>query len=369
MEEVQCTVIGAGVIGLAIARALARDGCAVMILERETRIGTQISARNSEVIHAGIYYEPGSLKALTCVRGRELIYRYCHDKNISYRRCGKLIVAASEEQLTQLRNLDTRARQNGVGDLQWLERAAATRLEPALACAAALLSPSTGIIDSDSYMLALLADAEAGGAQIAYGTHVSSLRPTTDGVEVTVAADSAPALRSRVVINSAGLGADGVAHSISDFPRQFIPRVHHVKGSYFTLAGAAPFERLIYPLPDAGGLGVHMTLDLQSNVRFGPDVEWISGLDYAVAPQRSAKFYPAIRRYWPGLADGQLQAGYAGIRPKLSGPGESAADFCISDPAMHGVMGIINLFGVESPGLTASLALAEVVAARVEEQL
>ena len=367
MHDVECTVIGAGVIGLAIARALARDGRGVVILEREKQFGSQISSRNSEVIHAGIYYESGTRKARSCVLGRELLYRYCMQRNISYQRCGKFIVASSEQQVEQLLTLEANARRNGVVDLEWLDGPQAIRREPALACKAALASPSTGIIDSHAYMMSLLADGEAWGADIVYGASASRLTPTPEGVEISLSLEAQPNLRSRFVINSAGLDAVRVAQSIEGFPPEHIPPIRYAKGSYFSLVGPAPFRRLIYPLPEAGGLGIHMTLDLAGQARFGPDMEWVASPDYAVDPSRAARFYPAIRHYWPGLADGRLQPGYAGIRPKLSGPGQSAADFCISGPAAHGMAGVINLYGIESPGITASLALADDVAMLVKE--
>ena len=365
MNEVDCIVIGAGVIGLAAAREFARAGRTVMILERERQFGEHTSSRNSEVIHAGIYYRQGSLKARTCVSGRELLYRYCGERGVAHRRCGKFIVAASEDQLTQLHAIESQARGNGVFDLEWLDGAQARRREPALSCEAALSSPSTGIIDSHAFMLSLLADAEAHGADIAYGAAVTSLRPTPRGIDISIESEPQPVLRARIVVNSAGLDAHRVARSIEGFPADQIPEVRYAKGNYFALLGSAPFGRLIYPVPESDGLGIHMTVDLAGQARFGPDVEWVDAVDYAVDPARAADFYGAIRRYWPKLADGQLSPAYAGIRPKLVRTGEAAADFCISGPADHGVAGVVNLFGMESPGLTASLALAAHVAAVV----
>ncbi len=365
MHEVDCIVIGAGVIGLAAARALARDGRTVIILERERHFGVHTSSRNSEVIHAGIHYQPGSLKARTCVSGRELLYRYCSERGIAHRRCGKFIIAASEEQLTQLHALESQARGNGVFDLEWLDEAQARRCEPALSCEAALSSPSTGIVDSHAYMLSLLADAEAYRAEIVYGAAVTSLRPTPSGIDISIESEPQPVLRAQIVVNSAGLDAHRVAQSIEGFPAKYIPGVSYAKGSYFALTGSAPFSRLIYPVPEPGGLGIHMTLDLAGQARFGPDVEWIDEVDYGVDAARAAIFYGAIRRYWRQLADGQLLPAYAGIRPKIAKAGEAAADFCISGPADHGVAGVVNLFGMESPGLTASLALADRVASIV----
>jgi L-2-hydroxyglutarate oxidase LhgO len=355
-------VIGAGVIGLAAARALARDGRTVMILERERHFGMHTSSRNSEVIHAGVHYPQGSLKARTCVSGRELLYRYCSERGIAHRRCGKFIVATSAEQLSELHAIESQARGNGVTDLEWLDRVEARRCEPALSCEAALASSSSGIIDAHAYLLSLLADAEARGAQIAYGAAVTSLRPTAHGIDICIESEPQPVLRAQIVVNSAGLDAHRVAQSIDGFPASHIPEVRYAKGSYFALAGSAPFGRLIYPVPESGGLGIHMTVDLAGQARFGPDVEWVDHVDYAVDAARAAQFYGAIRRYWPTLADGQLSPAYAGIRPKLVRRGEAAADFCISGPADHGVVGVVNLFGMESPGLTASLALADRIA-------
>ena len=366
MDEVDCVVIGAGVIGLAVARALALRRRTVIILERERHFGMHMSSRNSEVIHAGIHYAPGSIKARTCVSGRELLYGYCRERGIAHRRCGKFIVATAEVQFAQLHAIESQARANGVFDLEWLDGPQAKRCEPALACEAALWSPSTGIIDSHGLMLSLLADAEARDARIAYGAAVTALEPTTSGVEVFIESEPRPVLRARVIVNAAGLDAPKVARSIEGFPAQHIPATRYAKGSYFALAGTAPFSRLIYPVPESAGLGVHLTLDLAGRARFGPDVEWVEDLDYDVDARRAASFYGAVRRYWPALADGRLTPAYAGIRPKLASGGTAAADFYLSGPSDHGMAGIVNLFGMESPGLTASLALAERVA-RLEE--
>ena len=367
MSDVDCIVVGAGVIGLSIARALARGGREVIILECERHFGMHTSSRNSEVIHAGIHYEPHSLKARMCVAGRDLLYRYCAERSIPHRRCGKFTVATADSQLAVLENIESNARANGVFDLEWLEGSEARRAEPELQCIRALSSPSTGIIDSHSLMQSLLADAEANGANIAYDTNVTSLRTTPGGIEIAINGESAPVARARTVVNSAGLQAHRVAASIRDFPVQFIPKVSFAKGSYLALSGASPFSRLVYPAPPPGGhLGIHMTLDLAAAARFGPDFEWVQSLDYAVDPQRLALFAAAIRQYWPGLTEAKLYPAYAGIRPKISGPGEAARDFCISGPKEHGVAGVVNLFGMESPGLTASLALAEYIAAMAD---
>jgi L-2-hydroxyglutarate oxidase LhgO len=367
LNDVDCIVIGAGVIGLAAARALARGGREVIILECERHFGMHLSSRNSEVIHAGIHYTPNSLKARLCVAGRDLLYRYCAERGIPHRRCGKFTVATADTQLAALENIEANARASGVFDLVWLEGSEARRAEPELQCIRALLSPSTGIIDSHSLMQSLLADAEAGGANIVYDTKVTSLRATAGGIEIAINGESAPLVRARTVVNSAGLQADRVAASIQDFPARFIPKVRFAKGSYFALSGASPFSRLVYPAPTAGGhLGIHMTLDLGGAARFGPDFEWVQSLDYAVDPQRAGLFAEAIRQYWPGLTEARLYPAYAGIRPKLSGPGQPARDFCVSGPKEHGVAGVVNLFGMESPGLTASLALGEYIAAMAD---
>jgi L-2-hydroxyglutarate oxidase LhgO len=364
LHQVDCIVIGAGVIGLATARALARGGREVVILESEHHFGMHSSSRNSEVIHAGIHYEPGSLKARLCVAGRDLLYRYCAERGIPHRRCGKFTVATESAQLAVLEKIESNARASGVFDLAWLDGSEARRAEPELQCIRALSSPSTGIVDSHVLMLSLLADAEANGANIAYDTKVTALRATGGGIEITVNGEQLPIVRARTVVNSAGLHADRVALSIQDFPRQFVPTVSFAKGSYFALSGVSPFSRLVYPVPPPGGhLGIHMTIDLGGAARFGPDSEWVQTLDYAVDPQRAGRFAEAIRQYWPGLSEARLYPAYAGIRPKVSGPGEVARDFCISGPTQHGVTGIVNLFGMESPGLTASLALGEHIAA------
>jgi len=367
LNDVDCIVIGAGVIGLAAAGALARGGRDVIMLESERHFGMHTSSRNSEVIHAGIHYEPNSLKARLCVAGRALLYRYCEERGIPHRRCGKFTVATADTQLAALEKIESNARANGVFDLEWLDGSQARRAEPELQCIRALSSPSTGIIDSHVLMQSLLADAEANGANIAYDARVTSLRTASGGIEIAINGESIPIVRARTVVNSAGLQADRVASSIEDFPAQFIPKVHFAKGSYFSLSGASPFSRLVYPAPPPGGhLGIHMTIDLGGAARFGPDSEWVQSLDYAVDAKRVGLFAEAIRQYWPGLSEARLYPAYAGIRPKISGPGEPARDFCISGPKEHGVAGLVNLFGMESPGLTASLALGEYIAAMAD---
>ncbi len=360
MDDIDVIVVGAGVVGLAVARALAMQGREVVILEAAESFGTETSSRNSEVIHAGIYYPAGSLKARMCVAGRNLLYDFCERYGIPHRRCGKLIVAASKAQVPELERIRTAARENGVL-LEVLSGAQARSLEPRLFCEGALHSPMTGIIDSHAYMLALLGQAESRGAALVTGSRVTRLAPVTGGVLVGIN-NEAPGLRARLVVNSAGLYAPEVARLIEGFPPEHIPTPYFAKGNYFTLSGRSPFDRLVYPVPESGGLGVHLTLDLAGRARFGPDVQWVERCDYQVDPQRAEGFYAAIRAYWPDLPDGALQPGYAGIRPKISAAGKPAADFRVDGPRTHGVPGILNLFGIESPGLTASLALAEHVA-------
>jgi L-2-hydroxyglutarate oxidase LhgO len=364
MDNVDVVIVGAGAVGLAVARALAAQGRDTVVLEATDSFGTGVSARNSEVIHAGIYYPHGSLKAQLCVAGREQLYAFCEQYGVAHRRCGKLIVANSDAQLTQLTQLQTAARANGV-ELRWLSAAEARALEPQLSCDAALLSPTTGIIDSHAYMLALLGQAEAHGATLICSSRVTRLWLDGGAVRVAVNGEE-PQLRARALINSAGLSAPQVARSMHGFPAQHVPQEFFAKGNYFTLSGRSPFQHLVYPLPEPGGLGVHLTLDLAGRARFGPDVQWVSDCDYSVDPARAEAFYAAIRRYWPPLPDGALQPAYAGIRPKISPPHAPAADFRIDGPAVHGVTGVVNLFGIESPGLTASLAIAERVAAMLQ---
>ncbi len=357
MDRVDCIVVGAGVVGLAIARDLARRGIEVLILEAEGAIGTHTSSRNSEVIHAGLYYPPGSLKARLCVRGRDLLYDYAAAKGVPHRRCGKLIVATSDDQVAALDTIAARAAACGVCDLTRLTAADAQALEPALACTAALLSPSTGIVDSHALMLALLGDAESAGAMLALNTAVTGARATQAGLIVETG--DGYALETGLLVNAAGLWASKVARGITGLDAAQVPTTQYARGSYFAVPGRPAFSRLVYPVPEPGGLGVHLTLDLAGAMRFGPDVEWTPDTDYTVSAARVGHFQTEIRRYWPGLPDDALVATYCGIRPKLSGPGQPAADFRIDGPADHGVPGLVNLFGIESPGLTASLAIAE----------
>lgn len=361
-ERVECLVIGAGVVGLAVGRALARRGREVLVLEAESAIGTGVSSRNSEVIHAGIYYPPGSAKARLCLEGRRHLYDYCEAHAVPFRRCGKLIVATDEARLPTLKSIQETALRNGVEDLQRLSPAEATRLEPELSCAGALLSPSTGILDTHALMLSLQGEIEAAGGTVLCRTPVTSGRYAAGVLSLQAgSAESTMDIAASVIVNSAGLQAQQVARDLGVAP-QSIPPLHHAKGNYYGLQGRSPFQRLVYPVPEPGGLGVHLTLDLAGQARFGPDVQWIEALDYSVDPARAAHFYREIRRYWAALPEGALAPAYAGIRPKLSGPGEPAADFLIQGPQVHGIPGLVNLYGIESPGLTASLAIAEQVA-------
>ena len=379
MDRVDCTVIGAGVVGLACARSLAQAGLDVLIIERETAFGTGVSARNSEVIHAGLHHPTGSRKAQWCVRGARLLYDYCAQRHVAHRRCGKLLVATRAADIAALEALRAQGLANGVEGLAWLTGAQARALEPELACVAALASPASGIVDSHGLMTALLGDAERAGALLAVDSAVVGAARDGDGWRVrvragrrdrgaTVASPDEVDLHTRWIVNAAGLDAQAVAASIDGFPASAIPPRQLAKGHYFSLAGRAPFSRLIYPLPVDGGLGVHLTLDLGGQARFGPDVEWIDTtaalgreLGYAVDPERAPAFAAEIRRYWPRLPEGALAPAYSGIRPKLSGPGEPAADFRVDVPEAHGCPGVVHLFGIESPGLTAALAMAEVV--------
>jgi len=360
MDEFDCVVIGAGVVGLAVARALALQGREVMVLEAQGAIGTGTSSRNSEVIHAGIYYPQGSLKARLCVEGKEALYAYAQARGLPHRRCGKLIVATAPAQVPALEGIVRQAAANGVDDLVVLTRAQARAMEPQLACVGAIHSPSTGIVDSHALMLSLQGDLENAGGVLALKSPVVRAE-CADGAIVLFAEDGT-ALRCRSVVNAAGLGAPALARRFEGLPAAQVPAAHHAKGNYFVLAGRAPFNRLIYPVPEAAGLGVHLTLDLGGQAKFGPDVQWVdSADDLVVDAARGEGFYAEVRKYWPALPDGALTPGYAGIRPKISGPGEPARDFLIQGPADHGVAGLVNLFGIESPGLTSSLAVGAYV--------
>ena len=360
-ERIDCAVIGAGVVGLAAARALARAGREVVILERADAFGTETSSRNSEVIHAGIYYPSGSLKARLCVSGKRALYAYCAARGVPHRRCGKLIVATDEAEIAGLEALLAKARANGVDDLVWLDAEEARALEPALSCRRALLSPSTGIIDSHALMLSLLGEAEAAGAAIAYETPVLRAEAEAGGMTLETGGAAPMRLCARTVVNCAGLAAPALSRAMG---AANVPRAHYAKGSYFTLAGRSPFSRLVYPMPIVGGLGVHITIDLAGQARFGPDVEWVTAPDYDVDPRRAESFYAAVRRYWPALPDGALLPGYAGVRPKIAGPDEAAPDFLIHGPPETGRPGLFALYGIESPGLTSCLALGDEIARR-----
>ncbi len=368
MEAIDAIVIGAGVVGLAVARELALQGLEVMVLESENAIGTGTSSRNSEVIHAGIYYPAGSLKARLCVQGKDMLYAYCAERGVAHQRLGKLIVATSAEQVPQLAAIQVKAAANGVHDLRPLSAAEARAMEPALHCEAALLSPSTGIVDSHGLMLALQGDLENAGGLLALCSPVQRIGvgQGTASHPLRVVAEDGTELAARCVVNAAGLHAVALARRTEGLDPSRLPQAWYAKGNYFTLAGKAPFSRLIYPVPEAAGLGVHLTLDLGGQAKFGPDVQWVDDLaDLQVDPRRGEAFYAEVRRYWPALPDGALQAGYAGLRPKISGPGEPAADFLLQGPREHGVAGLVNLLGIESPGLTSSLAIAAEVLAQL----
>ena len=367
MADIDAIIIGAGVIGLAVGRALALQGRSVIVLEKEAEFGSATSSRNSEVIHAGLYYPQGSLKARLCMEGRKRLYDYCERHGVAHRRCGKLIVATAESEIPLIEDLQRRGLDNGCEALDLISASEAQRLEPALSCKAALSSPMTGIIDSHGYMLALLGDMEDAGGSLAYRAPFLRAVVEAEGFRVFVGGSEPVELTCRTLINAGGLVAPQIAGTIDGLPAAHIPEAYYAKGSYFSLKGRAPFSRLIYPAPHAHGLGVHLTLDIAGQARFGPDIEWIDRIDYAVDPKRSAGFDEAIRRYWPGLPDDALQPAYSGIRPKISGPSEPAMDFRIDGPERHGVADIVNLFGIESPGLTASLAIADEVVSRLAE--
>jgi len=358
LERVDCVVIGAGVIGLAVARQLALAGREVILLEGADCIGSGTSSRNSEVVHAGIYYPKGSLKALLCVQCRDLLYAYCADHGVPHRRCGKLLVATDESQRGKLGEIEAKAQANGVMDLAWMSAADAAALEPELTTVGALHSPSSGILDTHGLMLAYQGELEDHGGMVAFNSPVVGGKVTDDGIVIETGGPEPFRLLANLVVNSGGLFAQAIARSIEGIPPASIPPIYLAKGNYFSLARRAPFSRLIYPVPEPGGLGVHLTLDLAGQARFGPDLEWIERVNYDVDIRRADKFYGAIRRYWPGLPDDSLQPGYAGIRPKLVPAGVADADFVIQGPRDHGVPGLLNLYGIESPGITASLAIA-----------
>jgi L-2-hydroxyglutarate oxidase LhgO len=361
-DKIDCVVVGAGVVGLAVARALALAGREVLLLEAETHPGTITSARNSGVIHAGLYYTPGSFKARFCVAGNRALYAYCKARGIEHINCGKLIIANGEEEEQVLLHLLERAHTNDVDDVRMISGTEAHKLEPEIRCTAALHCPTSGIVDQHPYMLALQGDMENAGGTLVCDCRVESLTRAGNGFIVRTAGDSATEIEARFVVNSAGLGAVDLLNRIEGYPGSRIPTMHLGRGNYFTVAARSPFKHLIYPVPHAAGLGIHATLDLGKRVRFGPDVEWIDQIDYSVNASRAPLFYDAIRRYWPRLADGALMPDYTGIRPKLHGPGEPQPDFRIESAADHGLPGLVNLLGIESPGLTSALAIGDYAA-------
>jgi L-2-hydroxyglutarate oxidase LhgO len=366
MEHVDTVIIGAGVVGLAIARQIASMGREVLILESETAIGSVTSARNSGVIHAGIYYRTGSLKAQLCVRGRKLLYAYAKDRGINHRRCGKLIVATAEDQMDKLLGWKKQGEDNHVEGLRLLTAAEAKQFEPEVFCVAAVHSSETGIVDVHEYMLALLGDAEANGATLALQSPIDGAHTVEDGFRISVGGVSAMDLHCHYLINAAGLEAQAIARRIEGLDTATVPGQVLAKGNYFSLSGKPPFKMLIYPLPVLGSSGLHATCDLGGRIRFGPDVEWVDHIDYGVDPARQAAFEASIRHYWPALPQDALQPDYAGIRPKLARASPHDIDFMIQTSKDHSITGLINLYGIESPGLTASLAIAEYVAARLE---
>lgn len=367
MADFDATVVGAGVVGLAVARELALSGRSVVVLETAASIGSETSSRNSEVIHAGLYYPRGSLKARLCVEGRRRLYAYMAERGVPHRRCGKLLVASDESEVPELEAIHRRGTENGVGELRIIDAAEARRLEPALRTAGAVLSPVTGILDSHALMVAYQGDAESAGASIAFRTPFEGAETLGEGeFQVRAGGEEPTSFTTSILVNAAGLHASRVAGAIAGLDAAHVPQMRYAKGNYFVLAGRSPFTRLIYPMPNKAGLGVHLTLDLGGQARFGPDVEWVDAIDYTVDPNRCAGFYEAIRRYWPDLRDESLTPGYSGIRPKLVAANEAAADFRIDGPEAHGLAGLVNLFGIESPGLTASLAIASEVRARLD---
>ena len=363
MDTVDAVVIGAGVVGLAITRALAIRGYETLLLEAHEQFGTETSSRNSEVIHAGIYYPPASLKGRLCRAGRDELYQFCTTHGVRHQQCGKIIVATSDSQVADLTKLNSIAMANDVA-LAVLSRGEALALEPQLACVAALYSPSTGIVDSHEYMLSLLGEAQSFGGILICNSHVTTIKLESKWLLIGVNGE-APFLRACAVINSGGLHAADVARSIEGFPAQAIPAIQFVKGNYFGLKGACPFRHLIYPIPEHAGLGIHLTMDLAGRARFGPDVQGIDALSYDVDPARAEQFFTAIRSYWPTLPEGALLPAYAGIRPRIANGAQSFSDFRIDGPNVHGISGLVNLFGIDSPGLTASLAIADYVASLI----
>jgi L-2-hydroxyglutarate oxidase LhgO len=363
---IDAVVIGAGVVGLATARRLALAGLETLVIEAADAIGTGTSSRNSEVIHAALYYPTGSIKAAACLAGKRLLYRYCEAHGVTAKRCGKLMVATSDDQLPKLQAIWDQAERNGVEDMHWLTSEAARALEPEVSCIKAFLSASTGIVDSHGFMLALQGDLETAGGMVAFESPIVAARIEADGIVLVTGGAEASEIKAGIVVNAAGHFAPKLAGLMQGFPATHVPQQWYAKGNYFSLVGHQPFSRLVYPMPDTAGLGVHATVDLQGRTRFGPDVQWVENEhDLIVDPARADSFYAAIRAYWPNLADGALSPDYAGIRPKLHGPGTPMPDFRVDGPELHGIPGLVNLLGIESPGLTASLAIAEMTASRL----
>jgi L-2-hydroxyglutarate oxidase LhgO len=378
MEQVDCVVVGAGVVGLAVAREMALQGRETILLEREAAFGTISSARNSEVIHAGIYYPKDSLKAKLCVEGNRLLYAYCRSHQVSARAYGKLIVAADASQLDDLQAILYKAQNNQVPEIKMISGTQAKALEPQLQCEAAILSGSTGVVDSHGFMLSLLGGFEDAGGMVAYQSPLLGAKPigshAEGGFELTIGGADGMTIQTKLLINCAGLSAPALAQKIEGLSKEQIPKAYFAKGNYFSLSGKSPFSHLIYPIPEPGGLGVHLTLDMGGQAKFGPDVEWLDiteeqQIDYAVDSQRGEDFYAAVRKYWPGLKDGSLQADYSGVRAKIVPPNAPAGDFCFDGPEQHKLQGLYNLYGFESPGLTSSLAIAPYLEAQIKSSL
>ena len=378
MDQVDCVVIGAGVVGLAVAREMALQGRETILLERESAFGTISSARNSEVIHAGIYYPKDSLKAKLCVEGNRMLYEYCRTHHVATQPYGKLIVASDESQLDDLQAILYKAQQNEVPEIKMITGDQAKAMEPELNCAAAVLSASTGIVDSHGFMLSLLGGFEDAGGMIAYQSPLISAKPlgenAKDGFELEIGGADGMKIQTKLLINCAGMSAPAIARKIQSLNEEQIPKAYFAKGNYFSLTGKSPFKHLIYPIPEPGGLGVHLTLDMGGQAKFGPDVEWLeideeSQIDYTVNPRRGEGFYEAVRRYWPGLKDNTLQPDYSGVRAKIVPPNAPAGDFCFNTPKNHGLEGLFNLYGFESPGLTSSLAIAKHLEGHIKSSL
>ena len=378
MDRVDCVVIGAGVIGLAVAREMALQGRETILLERESAFGTISSARNSEVIHAGIYYPKDSLKARLCVEGNRMLYEYCRTHHVATQPYGKLIVASDDSQLDDLQAILYKAQQNNVPEIKMLTGEQAKSMEPELQCSAALLSASTGIVDSHGFMLSLLGGFEDAGGMIAYQSPLISAKPigskAQDGFELEIGGADGMKIQTKLLINCAGMSAPAIAKKIEGLAQEQIPKAYFAKGNYFSLSGKSPFKHLIYPIPEPGGLGVHLTLDMGGQAKFGPDVEWLeiddeNQIDYTVNPKRGESFYAAVRKYWPGLKDNALQPDYSGVRAKIVPPNVPAGDFCFNTPKDHGLEGLFNLYGFESPGLTSSLAIAKYLEGQIKSSL